>query len=143
MNSSTTLLENVDPSRLVEPRDINGEVVSYWNFAEPISAAGSVKSSVTDLAVFIRKNFEDDIVYDLPREKTFDLGDNLHMGLGWLIFEQADFVINTHNGGTGGFSSILMLDKNKRIGVIVLSNVEDFHDSISPVCNDLILEISQ
>ncbi|MEL7159825.1 MAG: serine hydrolase domain-containing protein, partial [Bacteroidota bacterium] len=141
MNSSTTVLANVDPSRLVEPRDINGNLVSHWNFTEPVTAAGSIKSSVADLVKFMEQNFADDAVYNLPKEKTFDRGNGLHMGLGWVIFEQGDYVINTHDGGTGGFSSILMLDKGKRIGVVVLSNVEDFHDSISPLCNDLILVI--
>lgn len=141
MSSSTTLVENVDASKLVEPRDIDGNIVSHWNFAETTSAAGSIKSSVKDMVKFIQKNFENDAIYNLPQEKTFDQGNNLHVGLGWVIFEDDGFVIHLHDGGTGGFSSILMLDKNKEIGVLVLSNVENYHDTITPMCNDLILAI--
>ncbi|MEL7147019.1 MAG: serine hydrolase domain-containing protein [Bacteroidota bacterium] len=142
MISTTTLLEDVEPARLVEPRDINGEIVSHWNFAEPMTAAGSLKSSVVDLVKFIRKNFEDDPVYTLPQTKTSAADDGADVGLGWLILEDGEFTVYLHNGGTGGFSSIMMLDKNKEIGVVVLSNVEDYDDSITPLCNDLFLEIS-
>ncbi|WP_375562745.1 serine hydrolase domain-containing protein [Bernardetia sp. OM2101] len=142
MHNTTTLIEQVDATKLVEPRDINGQVVSHWNFAETLSGGGSIKSSVTDMAKFIQKNFENDVVYNLPQVKTFKNEDNLHIGLGWYIYQDDEFTIYTHDGGTGGFSSMLMLDKNKKIGVIVLSNVEDYHNSISPLCNDFILEIN-
>jgi CubicO group peptidase (beta-lactamase class C family) len=143
MTSTTTRLENVDGSKLVEPRDIEGNIVSHWNFAETMSGAGSAKSSVTDMAKFIQKNFEDDEVYNLPQEMTFDREDNLSMGLGWIIFDDGIYKILSHDGGTGGYSSMLMLDKSKQIGVIVLSNVENYHNAISPLCNDFIVEISQ
>ncbi len=143
MTSTTTLLERADASRLVEPRDINGNIVSYWDFAETMTGAGSIKSSVTDMSKFILKNFEDDATYNLPQKATFDLGNGAQMGLGWAIYEQGEFTILTHDGGTGGFSSMLMIDKHKKIAALVLSNVEDYHNAISPLCNDLILEISK
>lgn len=143
MNNSTTLLTNVETSKLVEPRDINGNIVSHWNFAETMAATGSIKSSVQDMTKFIEQNFENDAVYNLPQQTTFDRGNNLYMGLGWTIYEADGYRLMIHDGGTGGFSSILMLDKNKRIGVVILANVENFHESITPMCNDFILEISK
>lgn len=142
MNSTTTLLDNVDVSRLVEPRDINGNIVSHWNFAETASGAGSIKSSVIDMVKFIQKNFGDDDVYNLPKEVTFDKGNNQYMGLGWSIYKDNNYTLYLHDGGTGGFSSMLMLDKEKKIGAIVLSNVGDYHSTIVPLCNDFILEMS-
>lgn len=143
MTNTTTLLENVDVSKLVEGRDLSGSIVSHWNFAETMSAAGSIKSSVTDMVKFIRKNFEEDVVYNLPQTKTFDKGNNSFMGLGWSIIEDNQFTIHAHDGGTGGFSSMLMLDKRKKIGVIVLSNTAEYHNRIIPMCNDFILEINK
>lgn len=142
MTSTTTLLNKVDKARLVKPRDINGNIVSHWNFTEIMSGCGSIKSSVMDMTKFIQKNFEDDAIYNLPQEKTFNVGNNLHTGLGWNIFEDDRFTIHVHDGGTGGYSSILMLDKGKEIGVIILSNVEKYHSTITPMCNDFILEIN-
>ncbi|MEL6534668.1 MAG: serine hydrolase domain-containing protein [Bacteroidota bacterium] len=142
MTSTTTLLDNVEASRLVKPMDIQGNEVSYWNFAETMSGAGSVKSTVADLAKFMEKNFEDDPWYSLPQTKTFTVNQSTSMGLGWVIIEEEDFTIHLHDGGTGGFSSLLLLDKQKRIGVVVLSNVENYHQHITPMANDFLLEIN-
>lgn len=142
MTSTTTLLTNVDEAKLVEPRDIDGNIVSHWNFAETMSGAGSLKSSVMDMTKFIQKNFENDDVYNLPQDATFDSGKNESTGLGWIILEEDGFLIHFHDGGTGGFSSVLMIDKSKKIGVILLSNVEDYHGTTYSICRDLMAEIS-
>jgi len=143
MNATTTVLGHVDASNLVEPRDPDGQVVSHWNFAETMAGAGSIKSSVADMAIFIRKNFEEDSVYNLPQEKTFETDDNAYMGLGWIIWEEDDATIHLHDGGTGGFSTILMLDKDRQIGAVIFSNVEDYHDAIVPMCREFMEEIRQ
>ncbi|WP_237275936.1 serine hydrolase domain-containing protein [Tenacibaculum ovolyticum] len=139
MDNSTTLLANVDPKKLVEGRDKDGNIVPYWNFDEVASGAGSIKSSVKDLEKFVRKNFENDIVYNLPQKKTFDKGNNTCIGLGWGIIEDENFTVLTHNGGTGGFTSILMLDKRLKTGIIVLSNVDKYIQEASQLCNSLFL----
>lgn len=142
MNNTTTLLNKVEPSKLVEPRDINGNVVSHWNFAEIASGAGSIKSSVTDMVKFIQKNFEDDAVYNLPQKVTYNKGNNQYLGLGWTIYKDDKFTIYIHDGATGGFSSILMFDKDKKIGAVILSNVGDYLSTAVPLCNDFILQMS-
>ncbi len=143
MSNSTSLLELVDTSKLVEPRDIKGNVVSHWDFSETTSAGGSIKSSVSDMSKFIIKNFDNDIVYNRAQKKTFDVGNNFYMGLGWNLYEVDGFKIHHHNGGTGGFSSMLMLDKEKQTGVLVLSNVEGFNNAIEELCNSLFIEINK
>ncbi|TCI92278.1 serine hydrolase domain-containing protein [Tenacibaculum sp. M341] len=143
MNSSTTLLNKVNISDLIEPRNINGEIQSHWNFTETTTATGSIKSSVKDMEKFIRKNFENNPVYNLPQQKTFEKETDNYVGLGWGIYESEDFSLLAHDGGTGGFSSILIMDKNKKIGVLILSNVEDYHEKITPMCNDFIIELSK
>lgn len=143
MSNSTTLLSNIDMSKLVEPRDINGNIVSHWDFSETTSASGSIKSSVSDMSKFIIKNFDTDTVYNMAQTKTFDIGNNFYMGLGWNLFEVDGYNIYNHNGGTGGFSSMLMLEKEKHTGVIVLSNVEGYNDAIEELCNSLFVEINE
>lgn len=141
MNSTTTLLSNTDTSRLVEPRDINGNIKIHWNFAETLTAAGSIKSSVSDMEKFIRKNFEDDVIYNLPQQKTFEKETDQHVGLGWGISDYNGFSLLQHDGGTGGFSSILFIDKSNKISVLVLSNVEDYHETIIPMASNFFIEL--
>ncbi|MEL6654271.1 MAG: serine hydrolase, partial [Bacteroidota bacterium] len=117
------------------------DIVSAKFQCETMSGAGSLKSSVMDMTKFIQKNFENDDVYNLPQDATFDSGKNESTGLGWIILEEDGFLIHFHDGGTGGFSSVLMIDKSKKIGVILLSNVEDYHGTTYSICRDLMSEI--
>ncbi|TXF89122.1 beta-lactamase family protein [Neolewinella aurantiaca] len=142
MEQTTSVLENTDTTKLVEPRDQNGDIVPHWNFSEITTGAGSLKSSAEDMTRFIRKNFENDAVYDLPQETTFNRDDNFALGLGWTIFEEGEFSLLVHDGGTGGFSSILILDKNKRTGVILLANVADYTTVLTSLGNALFLEVN-
>lgn len=141
MTSTTTVRGNVDASKLVEPRDINGNIVSHWDFSETTAAGGSIKSSVTDMSKFMLKNLENDEVFNFAQAKTFNIGNGFFMGLGWNIYEAEGFSVLNHNGGTGGFSSMLMLDKEKEIGVLVLSNAADYNDAVEELCNSLFLQI--
>ena len=43
------------------------------------------------------------------------------MGMGWIIDDKNK--IYWHNGGTGEFNSYLGFDKERQIGVVILSNV--------------------
>ncbi|PKH52295.1 hypothetical protein CXF68_17045 [Tenacibaculum sp. Bg11-29] len=74
-----------------------------------------------------------------PQKKTFGKGNNTYIGLGWAIIEDGSFTLLTHDGGTGGFTSILMLDKNLKKGIIVLSNVDKYTQETSQLCNSLFL----
>jgi hypothetical protein len=46
----------------------------------------------------------------------------MHIGLGWLIREAHGRTIHWHNGGTGGYHSFVGFDKERKTGVVVLSN---------------------
>lgn len=64
----------------------------------------------------------------LTRIPTFKINDNLEIGLGWHIQKKKDENdLYWHNGGTGGYRSILVFDPQAKNGVVVLSNVSAFH----------------
>jgi len=142
MSNSTTLLANVDASKLILGRDINGNVVSNWNFTNVMSGGGSIKSSVVDLEKFIRKNFENDVVYNLPQETTFNIDEGYSIGLGWFIIESEGFRVLLHDGGTGGYTSYVMIDKDNNRAVLALSNVADYSEQISELVSSLLENIS-
>lgn len=123
MHNSTTLIANVDTSKLVIGQDQYGNAAVNWNHSDTMSGSGSIKSSVVDLEKFVRKNFENNAVYNLPQETTFNIATNYIMGLGWHIIESEGFRILTHNGGTAGYTSYLAIDKINKRAVIILSNV--------------------
>ncbi len=123
MVNSTTLLENVDTTKLVYGTDENNNQVSHWNFTDAFSGTGSIKSSVKDMEKFIRKNFENDPIYNLPQETTFNFNQVESIGMGWFIIEADGIKVVNHNGSTGGYSSYLIMDKDNKKAVILLCNV--------------------
>ena len=51
------------------------------------------------------------------------MGDaKLEVGLAWMVTTRGDAQIVWHNGGTGGYRSIIAFDSRRRVGVVVLSN---------------------
>ncbi|HIP32505.1 MAG TPA: class A beta-lactamase-related serine hydrolase [Crocinitomicaceae bacterium] len=126
MHHSSTSKENID-KRLVSGRDYSGTVVPNWEFAS-LSGAGGIYSSCEDLSKFILAQFNDENKeLNLTRKATFTVNENLKMGLGWHILTKDSSELYWHNGGTGGYTSSMVFDMDKKKGVIVLSNVSAFY----------------
>ena len=62
----------------------------------------------------------------MQRKKTFQYKEDIDIALGWLIFNKDGEKIYWHNGGTGGYTSAMALNIDKKIGVVILSNVSAF-----------------
>ncbi|PKH49419.1 hypothetical protein CXF68_01390 [Tenacibaculum sp. Bg11-29] len=145
MNNSTTELSNINPNLLVSGLDENGNISPNWNFSNTSVAAGGMKSSVTDLEKFIRKNFEDDVVYNLPQTMTYKHDEYQGLGLGWFITGNANYTFLFHSGNTGGYSSAFAIDKKNKKAVVVLSNVTSKNpnfEQINTMCTSLLKYIS-
>ena len=115
--------------------------------AEPIhipaiASAGSICSTASDIIKFLKANLGltdsslssvleycqntriapkiDTLMKLLLRRsyhpKSFDVG------LGWAMFGFDDMEIMGHNGGTEGFSTLMNMNLDKKIGVVVLTN---------------------
>ncbi|HCO68960.1 MAG TPA: penicillin-binding protein, partial [Dysgonomonas sp.] len=57
-----------------------------------------------------------------------------------LIEKGDNQVLYWHNGGTGGYSSSMVLDVDAKNGIVILSNVSVFHpdmDKIDSLCFQL------
>jgi len=140
MESSSSILSKIEPADLVAGLDPEGMVTSNWDFTDAAGGAGGIKSSVSDMIKFIRKNFEDDVVFNVPQQSTFTVDDNLHLGLGWHISIEDGKDYHWHNGGTGGYRSCMVLNKESKKSVLVLSNVSAFgstSNNIDNLCFDL------
>jgi CubicO group peptidase (beta-lactamase class C family) len=85
MSNSTTRRTEIDESQMVKCLYPDGNEVSNWDFTDALVGAGGIKSNAEDMVKFIRKNFEDDVVYNLPQKPTFSINENLEVGLGWHI----------------------------------------------------------
>jgi CubicO group peptidase (beta-lactamase class C family) len=70
----------------------------------------------------------------------------MDIGLGWMIQRKKDkAAIFWHNGGTGGYKSCLAMNVDKKIAVVILSNVSSFHElneNIDKLCFSLLSSLN-
>ena len=128
MTNSTTNRQKIKKI-LIKGLDKDGEITANWDL-NALVAAGGVLSNVEDLSKFALAQFnENNKELALTRVSTFGSSDEMEVGLAWKIIKPfSDFRWFAHNGGTGGYSSLIALDIEKRNGVIVLSNVSTFNE---------------
>ncbi|MFK7749144.1 MAG: serine hydrolase domain-containing protein [Kordia sp.] len=141
MHNTTTLLSKVEQSQLVKGLKADGTENSNWDFTDALVGAGGIKSNVVDMEKFIRKNFKEDAVYNVPQQATINVNKMVQVGLGWHIITKEGKTVLFHNGGTGGYSSCMIIDKENKKAVVLLTNVSAFspqNPKIDNLCFTLI-----
>ena len=141
MNGSFLTADKVD-KRLVNGLDENGNITSNWDFSA-MSSAGGILSNVEDLVNYGTAHFdESNIELNVLKKKTAKVNEKIDIGIGWHIInsEKSENKWHWHNGGTGGYSSSMVLDFKNKTGVVILSNVSAFNpfqESIDQLCFEL------
>jgi CubicO group peptidase (beta-lactamase class C family) len=133
MNNSTALRKNVK-NPMITGLDAQGKETSNWDLAI-LAGAGGIYSNVEDLSKFALSQFDSaNKELTLSRQKTFEIRADMDIGLGWHILKD-DSRDNWywHNGGTGGYSSSMVIDTKNKSGVIILSNVSAFNPDMGNI----------
>ena len=133
MANSTSDIDKIK-GHLVKGLNNESDAVSNWDFAVLVSAGG-IFSTVEDLAQFAVAQFNDsNEALKLTRKKTFEVNENMDIGLGWHILKaQSKNLWYWHSGGTGGYSSSMVIDEKTKNGIIVLSNVSAFSPNMGNI----------
>jgi CubicO group peptidase (beta-lactamase class C family) len=113
-------------SRFAQGYNADLEKTAHWDF-DVIAPAGGLRSTAADMLKLASAHLKNNgplpqamAIATRPYRKS-GLPDN-DMGLGWIIMHKGGFDILWHNGGTGGFSSFVAINKAKNIALVVLSN---------------------
>lgn len=141
-NSFTHPLNTTD--KLVKGQNADGNRTSNWEW-DALFGAGGILSTTEDLARFVNAQFNPkNKELALTRIPTFEVNENMRIGLGWHIFKSNNGEdLFWHNGGTGGYSSSMTVNINEKTAVIILSNLSAFHPkmkNIDKLCFELIHE---
>ena len=144
MYNSTSDINKIK-GNLVKGLNNEGNDVPNWEFSV-LAGAGAIFSTVEDLSQFAISQFDNsNKELKLTRKKTFEVNENLDIGLGWHILKsQSKNFWYWHNGGTGGYSSSMVIDENTKNGIIILSNVSAFNPNmgnIDKLCFELMKTI--
>ncbi len=111
--------------RLAPPHNADRMPEKNWDF-DALAGAGAIRSTTNDMLRFIKANL--DPPDGLPG-KSIELawqqhlpakGDAFAMGLGWHVAR--DGQTRWHNGQTGGYHSMMLVNRDLDAGVVVLCN---------------------
>lgn len=127
MHNTTTIRKKVE-KLLVKGLNATGKETQNWDLASMVGAGG-ILSTVEDLAKFAAAQFDkNNLELALTRESTFTINHISDIGLGWeIIKRRSGDTWFKHNGGTGGYSSSMILDTEHKNGIIILTNVSAYH----------------
>lgn len=114
-----------------------GRTADAWT-SHAYAPMGGVRSTPDDMERLARSLLEGDAPGADAMEPRWDAGeDGRRVGLGWWVSDQEGTAVTWHNGGTGGFSARLSLDRANDRAVIVLA---DSFMSVDDAATDLLLE---
>ncbi len=104
-----------------------GREVPAWEFPDAMAGVGGVRASLDDMTRYadaLLGRGHAGVVATLMRVTTPLLTpvDGPAMGLGWPVLAVGANTIIAHDGGTGGFSSFIAVDKTRKRAVVVLAD---------------------
>jgi CubicO group peptidase (beta-lactamase class C family) len=134
LNHTSSIRANIAQDQIVSGRHFNGEIAANWDF-DVLVGAGGILSTVEDLIQFAQSQIDGSLTSsDITHNTTHNINENMEMGLGWhIINPESGGRWLWHNGGTGGYTSSLTIDKDHETSVVILSNVSGFHSSMSSI----------
>jgi len=114
----------INPSKNLHGFSKKNKNIGNWNFEKTIiSSAGDISATAEDMLTYAKKHMKVELPYlALTHQKytTVRTG-KYNSGLAWIMTGNNNEII-MHNGGTGAFDSLLVIDKNKKLAYVVLSN---------------------
>ena len=128
-DTAITLTEEMK-ARLATPHLGDGTPTKNWDIPT-LAGAGAIRSTGNDMLRFIKAQLEPPggalgEAIDLAWKKHWDPSDPnaFDMGLGWHIAH--DGQTRWHNGQTGGYHSMMLVNRPRGIGVSILCNSATF-----------------
>ena len=129
MNRTAVALTPEMREHLANAHNKDGKPTANWELLR-FAGAGGIRSTANDLTKFMQANLG-----LIPSALSAAIGrahqpayqccgehPRVQMGLGWFLEPQFNGMISLHNGSTAGYDAIMLLDREKRRGVVVLAN---------------------
>ena len=112
---------------MVRGRDPRGQLLPYGDGeCGALTGAGGIKSSAKDLVKYLKANINDTTYFYLAQKTTKRFDEHFTGSLGWATYgDRGKYHVGAF-GGTGGYTSGVIFERNERVGVVVLTNVSAF-----------------
>ncbi len=125
MSNSVTARSSKDQV-LAKGHSQTGDEVPHWDFAKNLHGVGGIRSSMNDMVRYANANLG-----AYPSEATSLLSkthqelmsvSGQSIGMNWFRTSVAGRDLVMHEGGTGGFSSLIAIDTSAKQAVVVLAD---------------------
>ena len=103
-----------------------GQTVPPWNFPVDLAGVGGVHATLDDMIRYVQAQLQpDDSTLGKAIRLTHSQPDAANMpgqAITWFIVPLNGSPVYMHEGGTGGFSSLVAFDPEKQRGVVILAD---------------------
>ena len=113
------------------PGHAGGRVIRHWD--RPLPGAGGVESTIDDLARYARACLSPPptalgAALTAAQVPQVPIGAGRAQALGWIVIDDR---LRGHNGGTGGFSSCVIVDPGAGTGVAILVSSRGYGEALA------------
>lgn len=104
-----------------------GQAVPAWNFPSGMAGVGGVRATLSDMVAWVQAQIDPDTDTLTGRaialtHENVEVAEPLAEGMGWFIRGEGKDRTLLHEGGTGGFSSLVAFQPASKRGVVVLAD---------------------
>lgn len=134
LGDTRVALQGLDLSRSAQGYSDFFELIPFWDL-NVLEGAGVLKTTVNDMLKYARLQMSnDDSIFSRAARMTHERRDgtdseDTNIGLIWDLTRLGEHSVILHGGATGGYRANLILDPEKKVGGMILSNV-----AVSPSC---------
>lgn len=136
MKDTAITLTAAQRGRFVQGHNTVYDRTPHWDFAPNLGGVGAIRSSLADMLILARALAGRS---ETPLKETIELalppmraaGPKNATGYAWLTYDRGDAPIRWHNGGTGGFSSMIAVSPKTRTAAVVLVDSNSSFDDLA------------
>ncbi|MDG2524319.1 serine hydrolase [Stenotrophomonas sp. HITSZ_GD] len=102
----------------------NGRATAAWTFPVDFAGVGGVHATLEDMVRYVQAELgrgSAPIVAAMAATQQ-PLSQSPPMGMNWMLMPVGERRVLVHEGGTGGFSSFVAVDRTRERGVVILSD---------------------
>jgi CubicO group peptidase (beta-lactamase class C family) len=137
MTSTFVAVPPAIQSRFVTGHDTFYQPVPHWEIPGDLAGVGLVRSSLADMmrlaeALAGRRSTPLDQAIALAVTPLHRLGDpSLNIGYAWSMRDRESRRTYNHGGGTGGFASMIVFEREKKTAAVVLVDANTRFDDLA------------
>lgn len=130
LSNTSIQIDEEQKTFLLQGHNNKSKPMSNWDFSS-LEGAGALRSNASDLLLFLEAHMKGEPAYFTQTHDILYEDKNMAVGMNWIVDQKRNVI--WHNGGTGGYSSFMGFNKEKQIGVVVLSNYQPSLSMTNPV----------